>query len=70
MRVVEEREDKFQVDTDWGLPKLAGFCRTAAALINRCASSTTPTSTRQVLVYGCLGSRCGVASEDRRRAGS
>jgi hypothetical protein len=50
VRGVEEREDKFHVDHDWALPEVMRLVPVAAVLINRCASSTTPTSTRQVVV--------------------
>ena len=70
VRVVVEREDKFEVDPDWVMPPLVGLCRMVAVLNKRCAGSTTPISTHQVLVCSCLESRCGVGSEARRRVGS
>ena len=70
MRTMKEQEDKFEVDSDWVMPQLRISCRTAAVLINRCASSTTPISTHQALVCGCLESRCDVGSGAQRLAGS
>ena len=42
----------------------------AAGLVKTLGSSTTPTSIHQMLVCGCLESRCAVGSGAQRLAGS
>jgi hypothetical protein len=70
VRLVQEREDKFEVDPDWVLPQVMSLVPDGGRVDQeRCAGSRTPPSTRQVLVCGCLGSHYGAGSRARRQAG-
>ena len=70
MRVVEEREDKFDVDPDWVVPQFKRLVPDGGRLDQHVRTLDNTYFDTPVPGCGCSASRCGVGSEVRRRAGS
>jgi hypothetical protein len=70
VRIMNEQEDKYEVDPDWVMPQLTNLLRDGGRLDQEVRKLDNTYSTRQVLVCGCLESPCGVGSGAQRLAGS
>ena len=70
MRMVKEQENKFEVDADWVMPPVADLVPDGGRLDQEVRKLDNSYFDTPVLVYGCLGSPCGVGWVAQRRVGS